>query len=62
MKAVVVVVVVWRKGGASVACGGCDGWGCGCCGGGCWGGVLVVAVFVTAFERMAVMIFVVTLE
>ena len=35
--------------------------GCGCFGGGCGGGVLVVAVVVTAFERVAVVIFVVAL-
>ena len=58
MKVVVVVVVVWWCGGGSVDCGGCVGWGCGCCGIGCGGGVLVVAVVVTAFESVAVVIFV----
>ena len=58
---VVVVLVVWWCGGGSVACGDCGGWDCGCCGGGCGGGLLGVAVVVTAFERVAVVIFVVAL-
>ena len=45
-----------------VLCCGCPGWGCGSCGGGCGGGVLMVAVVVTAFERIVVVIFVVALQ
>ena len=55
------VVVVWYCGGGSDACGGCGGWGCGYCDGGCVSGVLVVAVVVKAFERVAVVMFVVAL-
>ena len=58
VKVVVVGVVVWWCGGGSVECGGCGGWGCGYRGVGAGGGVLVVAVVVTAFERVEVVIFV----
>ena len=46
----------WGDGGEGV-----KGGGCGCCCGGCGAGVLVVALVVTTFERMAVVIFVVAL-
>ena len=52
---------MWYCGGGSDACGGCSGWGCGYCDGGCVSGVLVVAVVVKAFERVAVVMFVVAL-
>ena len=42
----------------SVGCGGCGGGGYDCCGGCCGGGMRVVAVVVTAFDRVAVVIFV----
>ena len=51
------MVVVVVSGEGSGVGGGVGG----CCGGGCGGGVLVVGVVVTAFERVAVVIFEVAL-
>ena len=45
------------RGGGGSGCS-CGGWGEGCCYGVGGGGVLVVAVVETAFERVAVVVFV----